>query len=477
MIFAASMSSTASELNALASTTIVDVYHRFGKQCGRPASGCVSKVATVVWGGLAILFAEYASRLGSLVEAVNILGSLFYGTILGVFLLAFYVRGVGGTAVFLGALAGEAAVILCFTATDISFLWYNVVGCLGNHRQRRRDRAPGRPPGPPWGSAIIDRLPLRDPLLHLGDLLGGCVALAHSNRLLRELDGLLRLAVPRLHGEIPNRVRRSPRRLTGPPALERKEILLRPPKRLVPSAATGLRAPFSQERLSRRQDSRVAYHLRRPWPNAAGATGLILDPTDLLRRLAALVPAPSGQGGRRAGRASVGARAPVADDGRATRSRERASTSAVTIPAARPCTRRRRTLPWARLLRRVFFLDALSCPRCDGPMVVLALISEPQVVRKILLHLGLQADLPPVAPPSVEMSRSCSSVKMPSAQRQAVRHPETAGVLGRRRKSPFAQVRGHQPASRSAPWFMASGAGRATPRAATPCPLLGSRQG
>ena len=91
----------------------------------------VSKVATVVWGGLAILFAEYASRLGSLIEAVNILGSLFYGTILGVFLLAFYVRGVGGTAVFLGALAGEAAVILCFTATDISFLWYNVVGCLG----------------------------------------------------------------------------------------------------------------------------------------------------------------------------------------------------------------------------------------------------------------------------------------------------------------------------------------------------------
>jgi Na+/proline symporter len=91
----------------------------------------VSKVATVVWGGLAILFAEYANRLGSLVEAVNILGSLFYGTILGVFLLAFYVRQVSGTAVFLGALAGEAAVILCFAATDISFLWYNVVGCLG----------------------------------------------------------------------------------------------------------------------------------------------------------------------------------------------------------------------------------------------------------------------------------------------------------------------------------------------------------
>jgi Na+/proline symporter len=91
----------------------------------------VSKVATVVWGGLAILFAEYANRLGSLVEAVNILGSLFYGTILGIFLLAFYVKRVGGTAVFLGALVGEAAVVFCFVATDISFLWYNVVGCLG----------------------------------------------------------------------------------------------------------------------------------------------------------------------------------------------------------------------------------------------------------------------------------------------------------------------------------------------------------
>jgi len=132
MVFAASMSSTASELNALASTTIVDFYQRFGK---RERSDrhlvVVSKLATLLWGGLAILFAEYANRLGSLVEAVNILGSLFYGTILGVFLLAFYAKRVRSTAVFIGALVGEAAVIFCFTATDISFLWYNVVGCLG----------------------------------------------------------------------------------------------------------------------------------------------------------------------------------------------------------------------------------------------------------------------------------------------------------------------------------------------------------
>jgi Na+/proline symporter len=131
MIFAASMSSTASELNALASTTIVDFYRRFGK---RERSDrylvAISKAATVIWGALAVLFAEYANRLGSLVEVVNLLGSLFYGTILGIFLLAFYFKRARGTAVFIGALAGEAAVLLCFAATKISFLWYNVVGCL-----------------------------------------------------------------------------------------------------------------------------------------------------------------------------------------------------------------------------------------------------------------------------------------------------------------------------------------------------------
>jgi len=132
VVFAASMSSTASALNALASTTIVDIYQRFWRRVRSDRHlVVVSKVATVVWGVLAILFAEFANRLGSLVEAVNILGSLFYGTILGIFLLAFYVKRVRGTAVFLGAIAGEIAVVVCFVATDISFLWYNVVGCLG----------------------------------------------------------------------------------------------------------------------------------------------------------------------------------------------------------------------------------------------------------------------------------------------------------------------------------------------------------
>ncbi|MCS7313135.1 MAG: sodium:solute symporter [Acidobacteria bacterium] len=131
VVFAAAMSSVAAELNALASTTVVDVYRRLLRKAADERHYVViSKASTLAWGALAIVFAGYAHRLGSLVEAVNILGSLFYGTILGIFLVAFFCRGVGGTATFLAALAAEAAVVACFLWTDISFLWYNVVGCL-----------------------------------------------------------------------------------------------------------------------------------------------------------------------------------------------------------------------------------------------------------------------------------------------------------------------------------------------------------
>lgn len=130
-ILFASMSSTSSELNALASTTVVDLYKRLMKKdASEEHYVFFSKTATVVWGGFAIFFAEYASRLGTLVEAVNILGSLFYGTILGIFLAAFYMKRVGGHAVFLGALVAEVGVVLCWQLTDISWLWYNVVGCV-----------------------------------------------------------------------------------------------------------------------------------------------------------------------------------------------------------------------------------------------------------------------------------------------------------------------------------------------------------
>jgi len=138
-IFAASMSSTSAELNALSSTTSVDLYKRFVERVGEGEGAVVaaerrevmvSKGATVFWGIFAIAFAEFASRLGSLIEAVNILGSLVYGTILGIFLVAFYLKHVGGTAVFVAALVAEVAVVACFLFSDISFLWYNVVGCL-----------------------------------------------------------------------------------------------------------------------------------------------------------------------------------------------------------------------------------------------------------------------------------------------------------------------------------------------------------
>ncbi len=123
------MNSTSSELNALASTTVVDVVRRFRPAPGDRRDVFRTRIATVAWTAFAVAFAEYTSRLGSLIEAVNILGSLFYGTILGIFLAAFYLPRVGGTAVFVGALLAEAAVIACFHATRISFLWYNVVGC------------------------------------------------------------------------------------------------------------------------------------------------------------------------------------------------------------------------------------------------------------------------------------------------------------------------------------------------------------
>jgi Na+/proline symporter len=139
-IFAASMNSTSAELNALTSTTVVDVYRRLRGGIGSIGPGdaaagttrrdvWVSRLITVGWTLFAVGFAEYASRLGSLIEAVNILGSLFYGTILGIFLSAFLLPNVTGPSVCVAALIAEAAVIACFRFTGISFLWYNVLGC------------------------------------------------------------------------------------------------------------------------------------------------------------------------------------------------------------------------------------------------------------------------------------------------------------------------------------------------------------
>jgi hypothetical protein len=81
------------------------------------------------WGAYGVFFSHFANQLGSLIEAVNILGSLFYGTMLGIFLVAFYLKRIGGTPTFIAAFIGEAVVLWFFAMTDISWLWYNVIGC------------------------------------------------------------------------------------------------------------------------------------------------------------------------------------------------------------------------------------------------------------------------------------------------------------------------------------------------------------
>ncbi|MHA6249388.1 sodium:solute symporter family protein [Pontibacter sp. CAU 1760] len=131
VIFSAAMSSSASELNALASTTVVDIYKRSMNQRGSPKHYVTaSKLFTVAWGAIAISFAMFASLLDNLIEAVNIIGSIFYGTILGIFLVAFYFRYIRGNAVFVAAVLAELVVLYCYYFTDIAFLWFNVIGCV-----------------------------------------------------------------------------------------------------------------------------------------------------------------------------------------------------------------------------------------------------------------------------------------------------------------------------------------------------------
>lgn len=130
-IIAASMSSTSAELNSLASTSLIDIYKRLiNKNQSDDHYLKFSKYATVGWGIYAIIFALLASELGSLIEAVNILGSLVYGTILGIFLVAFYTKKISGNSVFISAIIAEAVVLYCFLFTSIPFLWYNVIGCF-----------------------------------------------------------------------------------------------------------------------------------------------------------------------------------------------------------------------------------------------------------------------------------------------------------------------------------------------------------
>lgn len=130
-ILSASMSSTSAELNALASTTVVDIYKRMvNPDADEKRYLLVSKLATVFWGFYAIGFALFANSLGTLIEAVNVLGSLFYGTILGIFLVAFYLKKVNGTATFYAALIAEIVVLVFFFFSSVPYLWFNFIGCV-----------------------------------------------------------------------------------------------------------------------------------------------------------------------------------------------------------------------------------------------------------------------------------------------------------------------------------------------------------
>ena len=131
IIFLASMGSTASALNSLASTTVVDIYKRLINQNASDEKYLsVSRWITIMWGLLSLLMALFASKMGNLLEAVNILGSLFYGTILGIFVVGFYLKKVGGSATFIAALITEVIVFSCWMMNIMAFLWLNVVGCV-----------------------------------------------------------------------------------------------------------------------------------------------------------------------------------------------------------------------------------------------------------------------------------------------------------------------------------------------------------
>ncbi len=131
VIFLASMGSTASAINSLASTTTIDIYKRFINPNSSEKQDLLwSRLFTLIWGTFTVIVALYANRLGNLLEAVNILGSLFYGTILGIFIVAFYMKKIQGKAVFLAAILSEIIVIAVWAMNKIPFLWLNLIGCL-----------------------------------------------------------------------------------------------------------------------------------------------------------------------------------------------------------------------------------------------------------------------------------------------------------------------------------------------------------
>jgi SSS family transporter len=131
IVFLASMGSTASALNSLASTTVVDIYKRIINPNASDATYLLaSRLATIFWGLVCIGMALFAGKMGNLLEAVNLLGSYIYGTILGVFVVAFYIKKISGTPVFIAALITEGIVCILGFTKSVAYLWLNPIGCF-----------------------------------------------------------------------------------------------------------------------------------------------------------------------------------------------------------------------------------------------------------------------------------------------------------------------------------------------------------
>ncbi len=130
VVLCAAMSATASALNALGTTSVVDFYRRSLRPKESDAHYLrAAKGFTIFWGAGAVAFAAFAAQLDNLIQAVNILGSIFYGPMLGVFVVGFFFKKVRGTPVFWATLVAQAIVLVVFAVSDIGFLWYNVIGC------------------------------------------------------------------------------------------------------------------------------------------------------------------------------------------------------------------------------------------------------------------------------------------------------------------------------------------------------------
>ncbi|MCP3882034.1 MAG: hypothetical protein GY701_27125, partial [Sulfitobacter sp.] len=193
----------------------------------------------------------------------------------------------------------------------------------------------------------------------------------------------------------------------------------------------GLRAPFAQSRMSLLPDGRVHYRLAKPWPTPAGVTELIMEPVQFLKRLAALLPAPyqnqTRYHGCFANRSRFRPRLPrppaakvdttTGPEPELGREPElKLHIDGNEAPETRP-----RRLPWARLLKRTLGVDGLDCPHCSATMVVIALITRPSVITKILDHLRIPSTPPPVAP--ARPHPACAQADLSDCSQDSEVHP------------------------------------------------------